>query len=101
MGEKYPSYYSSAALLSFMAAIQSLGFALCVDRDWNHWKLGWNIRLLTVLYLVRDIDSISESMIPATNLYISVAIYTTVNCFFCCIFLNFYLKDPFIYTYVF
>ncbi|KAL6179073.1 hypothetical protein ACLB2K_050589 [Fragaria x ananassa] len=51
MGEKYPSYYSSAALLSFMAAIQSLGFALCVDRDWNHWKLGWNIRLLTVLYL--------------------------------------------------
>ncbi|XP_050378068.1 WAT1-related protein At1g68170-like [Argentina anserina] len=51
MGEKYPSYYSSAALMSFMGAIQSLGFAFCVDRDWNNWKLGWNIRLLTVLYL--------------------------------------------------
>ncbi|XP_024174411.1 WAT1-related protein At1g68170 isoform X2 [Rosa chinensis] len=51
MGEKYPSFYSSAALISLMGSIQSLVFALCVNRDWNHWKLGWNIRLLTVLYL--------------------------------------------------
>ncbi|XP_050378067.1 WAT1-related protein At1g68170-like [Argentina anserina] len=51
MGENYPCYYSSATLVSFMGAIQSTGFALCVDRNWNNWKLGWNIRLVTVLYL--------------------------------------------------
>ncbi|KAK1402331.1 Plant-drug/metabolite exporter [Heracleum sosnowskyi] len=48
--QRYPHPYSSIALMNTMAAIQSTGFALSMERDWNQWKLGWNIRLLTVVY---------------------------------------------------
>ncbi|KAM1366243.1 hypothetical protein FF1_044331 [Malus domestica] len=30
--------------------IQAVGFALCKEREWSQWKLGWNIRLLTAAY---------------------------------------------------
>ncbi|KAK7246805.1 hypothetical protein RIF29_41675 [Crotalaria pallida] len=48
--KEYPSHYSSTALMCTMAAIQSTVFALCVEREWRQWKLGWNVRLLTVVY---------------------------------------------------
>ncbi|CAK8539082.1 unnamed protein product [Lathyrus sativus] len=47
MHKEYPSHHSSTALMSTMGAIQATVFALCVDRDWIQWKLGYNIRLLT------------------------------------------------------
>ncbi|KAI5385817.1 hypothetical protein KIW84_072430 [Lathyrus oleraceus] len=47
MNKEYPSHHSSTALMSTMGAIQATIFALCVDRDWSQWKLGYNIRLLT------------------------------------------------------
>ncbi|KAI4299036.1 hypothetical protein L6164_032531 [Bauhinia variegata] len=50
MSKRYPCYYSSTALMSIMASAQSVVFALCLERDWNQWKLGWNIRLLTAAY---------------------------------------------------
>ncbi|KAE8716925.1 Zinc finger MYM-type protein [Hibiscus syriacus] len=50
MSEKYPCYYSSTALTCTMAAIQTTALALCVEKDWSRWKLGWNVRLLTVAY---------------------------------------------------
>ncbi|XP_028792328.1 WAT1-related protein At1g25270-like [Neltuma alba] len=50
MSKRYPCHYSSTALMSFAASVFSVGFALCSERDWNQWKLGWNIRLLTVAY---------------------------------------------------
>uniref|UniRef100_A0A2N9EFW5 WAT1-related protein n=1 Tax=Fagus sylvatica TaxID=28930 RepID=A0A2N9EFW5_FAGSY len=50
MSERYPSYYSSTALMSIMGTLQAVVFALCMERDWSQWKLGWNIRLLTVSY---------------------------------------------------
>ncbi|XP_044491136.1 WAT1-related protein At1g25270-like isoform X2 [Mangifera indica] len=51
MSEKYPCQYSSTALISLMAAIESAVFALFVENhDWSRWKLGFNIRLLTVVY---------------------------------------------------
>ncbi|KAJ0079018.1 hypothetical protein Patl1_23555 [Pistacia atlantica] len=37
-------------LVSLMAAIESVVFALCKEKDWSQWKLGFNIRLLTVAY---------------------------------------------------
>lgn len=52
MAERYPCPYSITALMATMAAIQGVVFALCTERDWNQWKLGWNIRLLTVAYSV-------------------------------------------------
>ncbi|XP_022633025.1 WAT1-related protein At1g68170-like [Vigna radiata var. radiata] len=50
MNEEYPSSNSSAALMNTMGALQATIFTLCVERDWNHWKLGFNIRLLTAAY---------------------------------------------------
>ncbi|KAI4299039.1 hypothetical protein L6164_032534 [Bauhinia variegata] len=50
MSNECPSHLSSTALMSLMGAIQATIFGLIVDRDWNQWKLGWNIRLLSVAY---------------------------------------------------
>ncbi|CAL5183151.1 unnamed protein product [Lathyrus oleraceus] len=50
MSEKYPTHYSSTALMSFWASLLSIVFALCFETEFSQWKLGWNIRLLTVAY---------------------------------------------------
>ncbi|XP_044488680.1 WAT1-related protein At1g68170-like isoform X2 [Mangifera indica] len=50
MSEEYPCKYSSIALVSVMAAMESVVFALSTEKDWSQWKLGLNIRLLTVTY---------------------------------------------------
>ncbi|XP_062079521.1 WAT1-related protein At1g68170-like [Humulus lupulus] len=50
MSKSYPCYYSSTALMSFMAVIQTVVYAICTERDYNQWKLGWNVRLLSVAY---------------------------------------------------
>ncbi|XP_024168654.1 WAT1-related protein At1g25270 [Rosa chinensis] len=50
MSKRYPCHYSSTALMSVMGSIQSVVFALCVERDWSQWKLGWNIKLLAAAY---------------------------------------------------
>ncbi|KAK6240615.1 hypothetical protein SCA6_006004 [Theobroma cacao] len=50
MSKKYPCPYSTTALMCVMGAIQSIVYALCTERDWSQWKLGWNVRLLTVAY---------------------------------------------------
>ncbi|MBA0562251.1 hypothetical protein Golob_007311 [Gossypium lobatum] len=50
MSKNYPCPYSSTALMCIMGAMQSVGYALCLERDWSQWKLGFNIRLLTVAY---------------------------------------------------
>ncbi|KAJ0053591.1 hypothetical protein Pint_03059 [Pistacia integerrima] len=50
MSEKYPCQYSSTALMCVMGAIQSAFFALCKEKDWSQWKLGWDFKLFTVAY---------------------------------------------------
>ncbi|XP_048135574.1 WAT1-related protein At1g68170-like [Rhodamnia argentea] len=50
MSEGFPCQYTSTALMTFMGSIQALVYALCRERDWSQWQLGWNIRLLTVSY---------------------------------------------------
>ncbi|CAA0831051.1 WAT1-related protein [Striga hermonthica] len=51
MSEIYPCNYSSTALISIMGSFQTVVFALSTERDWSQWKLGWNLRLLTVAYM--------------------------------------------------
>ncbi|KAI5661466.1 hypothetical protein M9H77_20789 [Catharanthus roseus] len=46
----YPCPQSFTALTVLMAAIQSPIFALCVQRDWSQWRMGWDIKLVTVAY---------------------------------------------------
>ncbi|XP_028801003.1 WAT1-related protein At1g68170-like [Neltuma alba] len=50
MSKTYPCYYSSTALMSFMATILSTAYAFAFESDLNQWKFGWDIRLLTVAY---------------------------------------------------
>ncbi|KAJ4956632.1 hypothetical protein NE237_013415 [Protea cynaroides] len=50
MIQRYPAYLSSTTLMCLMGAIQSTVYALCMERHWDVWKLGWNVRLLTVTY---------------------------------------------------
>lgn len=52
MSMVYPSY-SGTDLMCVCASIQSVVYAMCTERDWSAWKLGWDIRLLTVVYSVR------------------------------------------------
>ncbi|XVE67321.1 hypothetical protein DITRI_Ditri08aG0151300 [Diplodiscus trichospermus] len=50
MSVKFPYLYSTTALMCIMGSIQGSVFALCTEKDWNQWKLGWNIRLLAVAF---------------------------------------------------
>ncbi|KAK7400265.1 hypothetical protein VNO78_11468 [Psophocarpus tetragonolobus] len=50
LSKEYRSHHSSTALMTLMAAIQATVFALCVEKDWSQWKLGWSIRLLTAAF---------------------------------------------------
>lgn len=52
MMRNYPCPYSSTAIMITFGAIQATVFALCMEKDWSQWKLGWDIRLLTVSYTV-------------------------------------------------
>ncbi|KAJ0592453.1 putative EamA domain-containing protein [Helianthus annuus] len=51
MIKTYPCPYSVTALISTMAALQAVVFGLCTERHLGDWKLGWNVRLLTVAYI--------------------------------------------------
>ncbi|XP_071935802.1 WAT1-related protein At1g68170-like [Coffea arabica] len=46
----YPCPQSFTALVVFFASLFGTVSALCMQRDWSQWKLGWDIRLLTVAY---------------------------------------------------
>ncbi|PNX77289.1 auxin-induced protein 5ng4-like, partial [Trifolium pratense] len=50
LNEEYPCHHSCSALMCTMGAIQAIVVALCVDRDWTEWKLGYDIRLFTVAF---------------------------------------------------
>ncbi|XP_031126887.1 WAT1-related protein At1g68170-like isoform X2 [Ipomoea triloba] len=49
--DKYPCPYSFTALTLAMGSIQSFVYALCVERNWEEWKLAWNVKLLAITYL--------------------------------------------------
>ncbi|KAL5145886.1 WAT1-related protein [Glycine soja] len=46
----YPSKLLFTTIQCFLSSIQSFVIALAVERDIEQWKLGWNVRLLAVLY---------------------------------------------------
>ncbi|KAK2437447.1 WAT1-related protein [Trifolium repens] len=50
ISEVYPCPQSSIALMSVIATIQCFLFGFIVERDLNEWKLGWDVRLLTVAF---------------------------------------------------
>ncbi|XP_078434580.1 WAT1-related protein At1g25270-like [Wolffia australiana] len=51
MSQNYPYPYSSTALMCLMGAIQSTPFAIFMQNSWKDWRLGFNIKLFTVVYV--------------------------------------------------
>lgn len=52
MSVGFPYLYSSTALICLIGSIQGALFAVHTVRDWNQWKLGSNVRLLVVVFVV-------------------------------------------------
>jgi drug/metabolite transporter (DMT)-like permease len=50
LSKDYPFHYSSTALMCVMSTLQSVAFALWTDRDVAQWRLGLDVRLLSVAY---------------------------------------------------
>lgn len=48
--KSYPSKLMFTSLQCASSAIQSFVIAIAVERDIPQWKLGWNMRLLAVVY---------------------------------------------------
>ncbi|KAM3359897.1 WAT1-related protein [Capsicum chinense] len=48
--KSYPSKLLCTTLQCFMSTIQSFIFAIALARDPSEWRLGWNVRLLSVAY---------------------------------------------------
>ncbi|KAL1336299.1 hypothetical protein HN51_030685 [Arachis hypogaea] len=63
MSRAYPYPYSSTALMCVMGAILSVTFTFCVERDLTQWKLGWNVRLLTVAYAGTVVSGVMVAVI--------------------------------------
>ncbi|XVF00534.1 hypothetical protein REPUB_Repub04eG0009100 [Reevesia pubescens] len=50
MSVRFPYHHSATALMCMMGSIQGTVFVLCTEKDWDQWKLGWNVRLLAVAF---------------------------------------------------
>ncbi|KAI4325011.1 hypothetical protein MLD38_030446 [Melastoma candidum] len=47
----FPLKYFVAFLTCAIAAVQSAIVGVCIDRDPDSWKLGWNLQLTTIVYM--------------------------------------------------
>ncbi|XP_009613973.1 WAT1-related protein At5g64700 [Nicotiana tomentosiformis] len=48
--KSYPSKLLCTTLQCFMSTIQAFVFAIALARDPSEWRLGWNVKLLSVAY---------------------------------------------------
>ncbi|XP_027902538.1 WAT1-related protein At5g64700-like isoform X3 [Vigna unguiculata] len=51
--KSYPAKLKFTTLQCLSSAIQSFGIAVAFERDIEQWKLGWDMKLLAVVYCVR------------------------------------------------
>jgi hypothetical protein len=52
--EGFSAPYTSTTILCLMAGVQCAGISAAVDRSLEPWKLGLDIRLYSVIYIVRN-----------------------------------------------
>jgi len=50
----YPSKLYFTTLHCLLSSIQSFVIAIALERDISAWKLGWNLRLVAVIYCVNN-----------------------------------------------
>ncbi|XP_073145914.1 WAT1-related protein At5g64700-like isoform X2 [Henckelia pumila] len=46
----FPYKYWATFLVCVIASLQTMLIGLCIDRELNAWKLGWNLELVTICY---------------------------------------------------
>ena len=56
IGKKYPSQYSSTAIMTFFGAIQSAILGFSTGKNMSMWILKGKIQIITVLYSVSALD---------------------------------------------
>lgn len=52
VSQRFGGPYWNATLMNMMGTVVAVLVALCWDMDLKEWRLGWNIRLLTIAYAV-------------------------------------------------
>jgi hypothetical protein len=52
--EGFSAPYTSTVIMSLMAGLQCAGISAAMDRSLGAWKLGLDIRLYSVIYIVRN-----------------------------------------------
>lgn len=57
MLKAYPSKLYFTTLHCLLSSIQSFIIAIAFERDISAWKLGWNLRLVAVIYCVINSNS--------------------------------------------
>ncbi|KAI4345137.1 hypothetical protein L6164_012292 [Bauhinia variegata] len=60
--QSYPSKLTFTALQCLSSSVQSFGIAVALERDFQQWKLGWNTRLLAVVYCGSMVTGLSYYM---------------------------------------
>ncbi|KAK2988157.1 hypothetical protein RJ640_020639 [Escallonia rubra] len=68
IGKRYPCQYSSTAIMTFFAAIQSATISLSMERNLSMWVLKGKVEILSIIYAV---SYISITLLPRTELLLS------------------------------
>ncbi|CAH2033959.1 unnamed protein product [Thlaspi arvense] len=50
IGKELGGHCWNISLMNAMGSLVCVVVALCSNHDWNQWRLGWNINLLTTIY---------------------------------------------------
>ncbi|ESQ34197.1 hypothetical protein EUTSA_v10009312mg [Eutrema salsugineum] len=50
IGKQLGGQYWNICMMNAMGSLVCIVVALCSDRNWKQWRLGWNISLLTTVY---------------------------------------------------
>ncbi|CAL0326100.1 unnamed protein product [Lupinus luteus] len=65
MSERYSCPYLRRALKSLMGVLLSTSFTFILERDLSRWRLGWNIKLLSIAYGVCNLHNFLVGMLSS------------------------------------
>ncbi|KAK2391091.1 WAT1-related protein [Trifolium repens] len=74
--KSYPSKLTFMSIQSLSSAIQSFFIAIAFERDIEQWKLGWNMRLLAVVYAAKNIGH--GTLVTAVAYYLQALVIDNV-----------------------
>lgn len=72
--KNYPKKLYFISLQCISSSLQTFVVAIAMERDPNQWKLGWNIKLLAIVYSVR----IMKMLMPQTFKVVITCLYIMI-----------------------